>query len=330
MRSRLAIPALVATLLAPVAVAPTPASSAPTSATKASADILGYIIYTHSQYSRRAGSESGFSGPGDLRVISPDGSGGAQLTLGPANDFEPAFSPDTFQVAFSSDRANRKAGITDLYVVKTDGTGLRRLTHGADTGGVAWSPDGSRLVVDDRKGLLVVPSAGGRAVRVLKSPSNRLDHSPVWTADGTHFLFTRTVLSKGRAVSESIWSAAADGTDAHRLVGGKGKMLFSAQPTVSPDGSTIAWVVSTNRGSAIYMADMYFGTLGNVFKFVEVKGRWFEGPTFAPDGSALAVTRSYRSAARGSELLAYDLPGGEFSRIISVSRGKLSAPSWSN
>ncbi|WP_293771865.1 hypothetical protein [Sporichthya sp.] len=330
MRSRLAIPALVATLLAPVAVAPTPASSAPESPSRASADILGYIIYTHSQYSRRAGSASGYSGPGDLRVISPDGSGEAQLTIGPANDFEPAFSPDSFQVAFSSDRANRKAGITDLYVVKVDGSGLRRLTHGADTGAVAWSPDGSRLVVDDRKGLLVVPAAGGRAERGLKSPKNRVDHSPTWTADGTHFLFTRAVLQKGRVVSESIWSAAADGTDAHRLVGGKGKMLFSAQPTVSPDGNIIAWVVSTNRGSAIYMADLYFGTLGNVSKFVEVKGRWFEGPTFAPDGSALAVTRSYRSAARGSELLAYDLPGGEFSRILSVSRGTFSAPSWSN
>lgn len=330
MRARLAVPALVATLLASVTVAPTPASSAPASRAKASADILGFIAYTHAPYSKKAGRAAGFQGPGDVRVISPDGSGGAKLTVGPANDFEPAFSPDSSEVAFSSDRANRKAGITDLYVVKVDGSERRRLTHGADTGAVAWSPDGSRLVVDDRKGLLTVPVAGGAATRLLKTPKHRVDHSPTWTADGTQVLFTRSVLSQGRVVSEAIWIADADGTHAHRLVGGSGAMKFSAQPAASPDGFTIAWVSRTNRSSAIYLGELYFGALGNIRKLVSVKGRWFEGPTFAPDASALAVTRGYRTAARGSELLFYDLPDGKFTRILSVSHGMLSAPSWSN
>ncbi len=47
---------------------------------------------------------------------------------------------------FASDAA-RSAGFRSLYVIGTDGSGLRRLTNGpADDAMPSWSPDGTRIV----------------------------------------------------------------------------------------------------------------------------------------------------------------------------------------
>jgi Tol biopolymer transport system component len=332
MRTQFAIPALVAALMAPAALA-SPAASVPTSAggaTATSADILGYIAYTHAPYHKSAGAAAGFRGPGDIRVIAPDGSLASNLTTGPANDFEPAFSPDTTLVAFSSDRAKRRAKISDLYVIDVSGQGLRRLTKNAETGAPAWAPDGSRLVVDDKNGLLLVPLAGGKPERLLRSPKNRIDHSPTWTKDGSQVLFTRAVVREGKTVRESIWVVSVDGTGAHRLIGGKGDFAFSSQPAIAPDGSTIAWVTRNKRGSAIWLGDLQDGAVANKRRLASQRNRLLEGPAFAPDGSALAATLNARSARVGSELIAYDLPGKEFSRILSISQGSLFGPNWSN
>lgn len=321
MRPRLAIPVLIATLVAPVAVAPTPAQSA---------NVVGYIVFTHSEYSKRAGAAHGFQGPGDLRVMAPDGSLGIELTRGPADDLEPVFSPDSTMVAFSSDRANRRAGVTDLYVINVYTNEMKRLTFGAGTGGVSWSPDGQKLVVDDRRGLLVVPANGGKAERLLRTPHGQVDTDPAWTADGENLLFTRSDVRKNRTVSASIWSVAADGGNVHRIVGGTGAMKFASQPAASEDGMTIAWVTRNKQGSTIWLGDLYFGLLDNIRKFQVDPTHLFDGPAFAPDGSALVVTRHQSNAQHGAELMVADLPAGELNVVFSVSRGTLSAPNWAN
>lgn len=76
------------------------------------------------------------------------------LTNHPAGDFRPAWSPDGHWLAFSSDRDSRQPKFsfitghsTELYVMRPDGSGLRRMTDTqAFAGSPAWSPDGSQLV----------------------------------------------------------------------------------------------------------------------------------------------------------------------------------------
>ncbi len=75
------------------------------------------------------------------------------VTSSPGGDFRPQWSPDGQWLAFSSDRgsANPKFTFatlhsTELYVVRPDGTELRRLTQTAQfAGSPQWSADGESL-----------------------------------------------------------------------------------------------------------------------------------------------------------------------------------------
>jgi Tol biopolymer transport system component len=184
------------------------------------------------------------------------------------------------------------------------------------------------LVVNDKKGLLIVSPVTGKSTRLLRSPANTVDHSPIWNSDATAVLFTRAVVKHGKTLSESIWTVAPDGSGARQLVGGKGALRFSSEPALSPDGFTLAWVSRTKNGSTLMMGDLYYGLLDNVRAFKTEKGMWFEGPTWSPDGSALAVTSSAGNAKRGAELVVLDSRTGALNRLYTVATGQLSAPNW--
>jgi TolB protein len=122
-------------------------------------------------------------GEATLYLADADGSHVRSLGATPVHGVSAAWSPDGRRLAFVSfdDDAPACPAAScppsgELYVVGTDGTGLRRLTRSkADDEHPSWSPDGSRIAFasgfDVRSQghapwLMVIRASGGRPVRI--------------------------------------------------------------------------------------------------------------------------------------------------------------------
>jgi dipeptidyl aminopeptidase/acylaminoacyl peptidase len=153
----------------------------------------------------------------------------AQLTSGPYDDAEPAWSPDGRSLAFTSNRtpdpdANQN---TDVFVVAAaPGATPRAVTTspGADSS-PAWSPDGrsiAYLAGGDPKDMwyatndVAVVAAAGGASRVLTAGLDRDVESPRFTPDGAAVLFL--VEDGGNRLLASVQAA---GGKVARLVSGE-------------------------------------------------------------------------------------------------------------
>jgi TolB protein len=97
------------------------------------------------------------SGQADIWLMDVANRKVRNLTQHTGGDFRPAWSPDGQWLAFSTDRDSKNPHYpkndfvirhsTEIYVVKLDGTELRRVTNdGEFAGSPAWSPDGNHLV----------------------------------------------------------------------------------------------------------------------------------------------------------------------------------------
>ena len=169
--------------------------------------------------------DSGWAGP--IVVASVDGAPLA-VTAG-RYDRAPSWSPDGTQLVFA--RADGPGGTESLYVVGSDGSGLRALgIQGADA---SWSPDGRRLAfwrkTTDGVALTLAGLDGTGVVRITRSlPA--YSGAARWSPDGTKLLF-----------------APCSGTGACRVdVGdteGRDVAILGSggEPTWAPDGIHIAF-----------------------------------------------------------------------------------------
>ncbi|MET1083532.1 MAG: hypothetical protein ABWY12_10860 [Burkholderiales bacterium] len=123
-------------------------------------------------------------GTADLWILDLRTRKAKPLTSGPGGDFRPAWSPDGKWIAFSSDRGStlppargqwEHLQLVDLYVMRSDGSGLKRLTeHGNFCGSPKWTLDSQRVVaycmtaqetfayrMDDATAALLAPGGKG-------------------------------------------------------------------------------------------------------------------------------------------------------------------------
>ena len=77
--------------------------------------------------------------PGGIRTVAPNGKDVTRVTTG--DDEDPGYSPNGKWIVFT--RRSDKPG---LYRIKTDGSGLKRLTTDSGDDNAAFSPDGEKIV----------------------------------------------------------------------------------------------------------------------------------------------------------------------------------------
>jgi Tol biopolymer transport system component len=130
-------------------------------------------------------------GAGGLGVMVSNGSHRKLLLRSPSQGHSPShldWSPDGRWIAFDA----TPTAHGELYVVKQDGSGLRRVTR-KDVYYPRWSPDGRRLLVIGghefgySNDIYVIDVGTGKTTRVLKKP----DVSSVsWAANGNRIAYT--------------------------------------------------------------------------------------------------------------------------------------------
>jgi Tol biopolymer transport system component len=225
-------------------------------------------------------------------VMNADGSERRNLSHGHdyENDYAPAWSPDGQRIAFVRSPSLRPGSDSQVYVVNADGSRKRRLaSKAAPAAGLAWSPDGRKLLVGTLPGprkLLVgalpgpptvelyLVNADGSGQRKLTA-IERLDGGPVWSPDGRKIAFS---------MHSAIYVINPDGSGQRRLTN------HGTQPAWSPDGRTIAF--TRRRGSYSEISD------GQTIAFDRRRGKSSEIYLMNADG-----TGGRRLTTRGAQPL---------------------------
>jgi len=141
-----------------------------------------------------------------------DGTGLQRLTNHPAIDTSPTWSPNSQQIAFTSDRT----GAPQIYVVGADGTGLRRLTYESYCDRPTWSPAPFNEIAYSSQ-----TSPGSHDIKVLDLATNEVrqltfglgsNESPSYAPNGRHIAFMST-----RNGSKQIYTIGRDGRGLRRV-----------------------------------------------------------------------------------------------------------------
>jgi len=162
-----------------------------------------------------------------------------QLThLAPNPSFSnwiPQFSPDGKWLAFMYQSPNEPSPNGNVYIAKADGSDIVKVTSDNQAVTVAWSADGSRLLLSDANTKTGVPALNTIAINGSRKKSLTDDlfsnTSGFSTPDGRTIIFT----SEAGGVLSAAWSMDVDGSDKRRLTTSTGNFCTSA---VSPDGTT--------------------------------------------------------------------------------------------
>ena len=89
-------------------------------------------------------SRRGINNDDEIYIASADGSAAHSLSMNPANDWGPDWSPDGEWIVFNSDRDPPMSG----YLIRPDGTDLRRIETDVWVEYPSFSPDGTRIVFE--------------------------------------------------------------------------------------------------------------------------------------------------------------------------------------
>jgi hypothetical protein len=173
----------------------------------------------------------------------------------------------------------------DLWVVRADGTELRRLTalKEASAFGPTWSPDGRRVayfVGGPPARIFVVGSRGGKSVS-LSSKSTVSDYMPAWSPDGSRLVFASSQPGKPRMTD--LYVMHANGKNRRRLTR-IGRPAVVDVPAWSPDGTKIVYELD----GVLHLISSRGGRRGERL----VTG---QDPAWSPDGRRIVFTRKPRA-----------------------------------
>jgi serine/threonine protein kinase/dipeptidyl aminopeptidase/acylaminoacyl peptidase len=218
------------------------------------------------------------------------------LTTYPGPEYEPTFSPDGSQVAFTWDGENQDN--RDIYVKAIGSEQPLRLTFDpARDGSPAWSPDGTGIAfLRDKTGdgseVRLVPPTGGRE-RQLAEVGATAGQGLAWSPDGRRLA---VVDRSSPGEPFGIFLLDTESGVKKRLTSPSPVGFFGDQlPAFSPDGRTIAFKRSLANGvTHVHLVPAAGGEPREL-----VPALWFGHVGWAPGGAEI-ILAAEPSASEGA------------------------------
>ena len=214
----------------------------------------------------------------DVYVIDPGGGDPTNLTSHPAEDVNPAWSPDGETLAFVSNRSGPYA----VHTMNADGSGVAQISFPATGDGwPTWSPAGDRIAFvrstsSDGTGIFIMNADGSGVVQVT---SGFTDLTPAWSPDGMEIAFSRFLPSGGAA----IFAVHPDGTGLRQITTPAG--ATDQGPNWFPDGTRLLF--SRFAASSAFLG-IYEVLRDGSGETQLVDGEASEMAVYSPDGTRLA------------------------------------------
>jgi TolB protein len=136
-----------------------------------------------------------------------DGTHPRQLTDAHAESYSPAYSPDGRRIVFVRSY--------HLFIMRSDGSHVRRLTKGRYDASPAFSPDGGRISFTRDDDVYILKLNGHRLHRLTRTKF--AEGTPRFSPDGRRIAFSRAESQGGDFSSRGVFVMHVDGTHERRL-----------------------------------------------------------------------------------------------------------------
>lgn len=253
------------------------------------------------------------------------GTDSCQVTMNAATTVNAVFT----MILFTSDlNLNGNSSDTpndsyNVWVMKTDGSGLRAVTTvnspGADAQGPEWSPNGEQIVFNayfdltnpvsgsSTSNIWTINSDGSSLTALTHGSNTNESKSPQWSPNGNQIVFQAYLdltdpTSASSNTCQNIWVMNSDGTGLSHLTASTNGGQGALDPVWSPNGSQIAFSADFS------LTDPNSSTLANSFNLwvvnsngtgldalteIDLLGSDAESVQWSPDGTQLTFSASF-------------------------------------
>ncbi|MFN2525037.1 MAG: hypothetical protein ABR505_02060, partial [Actinomycetota bacterium] len=266
----------------------------------------GLLVFTVSKIADPTASHGGVDF--DLFSVSSSGAALTQITSGPEDDYDPAWSPTSDRIAFA-----RSSGLNtqqDIFVMPAGGGSATNLTATVlnNDHSPTWSPDGTKIAfVSEHESpavtyvglraaqIFVMDADGGNVRQLTLAGSHQL--SPAWSPDGKMIAYIHLG-------SNEIRVMRPDGSGSRTVVRPPVPLEGLSGLSWSPDGRRIAFQTTTDD---IWVVASDGSALRNLS--AARKSGLNRDPSWSPDGQWIAFLggepddmRLYKMRPDGSDV----------------------------